>query len=91
MCSSPAQNTFVTSDNMFVCSVILICIDSRDCLIEAMNAFVCSVKSYSEVGSRDYLVASDKRISTYLEVGLETTKKTTETKGKMFWNNFISS
>ena len=27
-----------------------------------MNAFVCSVKSYSEVGRRNYLVASDKRV-----------------------------
>ena len=25
-----------------------------------MNAFICSVKSYSQVSSRDYLVASDK-------------------------------
>ena len=27
-----------------------------------MNVFVYSVKSYSEVGSRDYLVATNKRI-----------------------------
>ena len=28
----------------------------------AMNAFVCSVKSYLEVSSRDDFVASDKRV-----------------------------
>ena len=27
-----------------------------------MNMLVCSVKSYLEVSSRDYLVASDKRV-----------------------------
>ena len=28
-----------------------------------MNAFIYDVKSYSEVGSRDYLIASDEHVS----------------------------
>ena len=28
----------------------------------AMNVFICSVKSYSEVSSRDHLVTSDKQV-----------------------------
>ena len=56
-----------------------------------MNAFVCSVKSYLEVGSKDCLVANDERIIFYLKVGLETPPKRTETRGKSFWKIFISS
>ena len=50
-----------------------------------MNAFVCSVKSYLEVSSRDCLVASNKRV--HLLFGswfIGTSQTRTETRGKMF-------
>ena len=50
----------------------------------AMNTFVCSVKSYLEVGSRDYIVAS-KEFVFYLEVGLVTPQKEKKLEEKSFW------
>ena len=50
-----------------------------------MNAYVCSVKFYLEVSRRGYLVTRDKHIRLYLEVGLETPKKKTETRGESLW------
>ena len=56
MCSSLAIN-------MFVCNVIHIGRwVAKTILLLAMNVFICSVKSYSEVSSRNYLVASDIRV-----------------------------
>ena len=49
--------------NMCVCSVI--CIwrwVAKTSSLLAINSFVCSVKSYSEVSSRDYLITNDKHI-----------------------------
>ena len=49
--------------NMFACSVIRIWRwVPRTISSLAMNVFICSVKSYSEVSSRDYLIASNKRV-----------------------------
>ena len=47
-----------------------------------MNVFVCCVKLYLEVGSRDYLVTSDDALVFYLEIGLETPPQRTETREK---------
>ena len=47
----------------------------------AMNVFACSMKSYSEVGSEDYLDASDKPVRLLLEVDLQP-PKITQTTGK---------
>ena len=47
-----------------------------------MNAVVCSVKSYSEVSSRDYLIVGNKHICLRFESWFK--KKNTETKGKSF-------
>ena len=58
----------------------------------AMNVFIYSVKSYSEVGSRDYLVASNKRVRLLFGSWFRNPSKRTETRGKKFLKkNFISS
>ena len=78
---------------MFVCSEIRIWRRVAETIsLLVMKAFVCGVKSYLEVGNRDYLIASDKRIHLlFLEVGLETPQKRTETKGKKFLKKLHSS
>ena len=48
----------------------------------AINTVICSVKSYLEVSSRDFLIVSDVFVF-YLEVGLKPPKRT-ETRGKSF-------
>ena len=55
----------------------------------AMNTLVCSVKSSSEVSSRDYLVANRNRVVFYLEDGLETPQNRTETRERSFWKKFF--
>ena len=50
----------------------------------AINAFICSVKSYLEVTSRDDLVASKNAFVFYLEVGLETPQKEQKLREKSF-------
>ena len=48
---------------MFVCNIIRIWSwVTKTISLLVMNRFVCNVKSYSEVSSRDYFVASDKGI-----------------------------
>ena len=89
--SSPAPKVFVSGPHK-----------TRSSL--AMNAFVGSVMSCSEVSSRSYLVASDQHVVcsvisnlevkrvVFWKVGLETTQKRTETRGKKFLEkNFILS
>ena len=49
-----------------------------------INAFICSVKSYSEVGNRGYLVASDKRDCLLFGIWFRNPQKGTETRGKKF-------
>ena len=65
MRSSPMPKVLVPSTkthsslatNMFVCSVIRIWRWVAEIIsLLAMNAFVCSVKSHSKVGSRDYCI-----------------------------------
>ena len=53
---------YVQAANLNLCHPYLT-IPVGPCSSVAMNVFVCSVKSYSEVSSRDYLVASDKCLS----------------------------
>ena len=51
----PAQNTFVS-----IAKSVLPQHKMR--LLLAINTFVCSMISYSEVSNRDYLVTSDKSV-----------------------------
>ena len=52
-----------------------------------MNTFVCSVKSYFEVGSRYYLVASDKRSRLLFGIDLQTPQKEQKLGEKVFGKN----
>ena len=77
-CSSSAYNSFVSSNksvhpqhktcsslaiNLFACRLIRIWRRVAETILSlAMDVFDFSVKSHLEVGSRDYLVASDKHI-----------------------------
>ena len=47
---------------VFVSSAKSVCLQHKTRLSLAINAFVCSAISYSEVNSKDYLIAGDKRI-----------------------------
>ena len=48
-----------------------------------MNMFVSIVKLYSEVGSRDHLVASDERVHNLVGSWFRNSSKRTETMGKI--------
>ena len=48
-----------------------------------MKALVCSVKSYSEVNSRDYLVVAINTFAFYLESGFKTPQKEQKLEGKV--------
>ena len=93
-CSSPAQNALIASNKhvRLQCDLYM-CIwrwVAKTISLLVMNAFICSVKSYLEVSSRDYLVASNAFVF-YLEIGLVNPPKRTETRGKSFWKNFDPS
>ena len=71
--------------NMFFCSVICIWRLIADTISSlAMSAFVCSVKSYSEVRSRNYLIASDKRVHLAFGSWFRTPKKEQKPGEKVF-------
>ena len=105
--SSPAWNEFIFSAksvrsqhktslsvaiNMFVCSVIRIWRWVAETISSlAMNGFICSVKSYSEVSSRDYLITSNKRVHPLFGSWFSNPPKRTETRGKSLRKCFISS
>ena len=51
-----------------------------------MNAYVCWVKSYTEVSSRDYLAATDTHVRLLFGSWFRNPPKGTETRGKSFWS-----
>ena len=62
-CSSPAQKAFIASDQHVRLQCEIVFEDeyiAETVSLLTMNAFVCSVLSYSEVSSADYLVANDE-------------------------------
>ena len=95
-CSTPAKNAFVAIViNLFVCSVICIWRWVAGTILSlAMNAFVCSVNSYLEVGtcSGDYLAANDKHIHLLFGSRFRNPPKGIKTMVRTFLGkNFISS
>ena len=81
--------------NMFVCSVVCIRRSVADTILWlAMNAFIYSMKAYLEVGSRDYLVTSDRRVCLLFGSWFRSpTKKEQKLHvgENSFWKNFVSS
>ena len=92
-CSSPEQNIFVTSDAHvhLQCDLYL---EVNSTVAEtfwllAMNAFVCSVKSYLEVSSRDFLLASDKHVVLVFGSWLEILQKNRKQQKKFLEKKFL--
>ena len=65
--------------------------NSNYLVAKVTNTFVYSVKSYSEVSSRDSHVASDKNVGLLFESWFRNHPNITETRGKVSKQTLISS
>ena len=84
-CSKSRSNW---TKNSKVIQTFMLANSTRPCY-KQWTRFICCVKSYSEVGSKDYLIASDKRVCLLFGSWLGNPLERTETRGKNFWRKSL--